>query len=154
MSISRQELMDQLWRIHNDTSTLTTKDVLYRDLKIVQGIPIPGLPMLVENYLKREDSVQSIQSFSTEFKSHTVVLIGIDASKGVKRDIGIYSTDPKFESKLIDILKSSENCEADLGLIEIKTGLENISCFKQTNIKLTRKFILPLVNEAVKKTNV
>ncbi|XP_063920417.1 exopolyphosphatase PRUNE1 [Zophobas morio] len=148
-SPNRKDLFDLLWKVHNDSSTLTTKDLLYRDLKIVKGIPIPGLPMLVEDYLKREDAYNALTTFITENKSASAVVIGIDASKGVRRDVAIFSTDSHFKNTLINILKNSQQIAgSDLMLTEVVTKNESVVCFSQGNIKLTRKFILPLVNQA------
>ncbi|EFA00136.2 exopolyphosphatase PRUNE1 [Tribolium castaneum] len=142
---TRKELFNVLWKIHNDTSSLTSQDLLYRDLKVVKGVPIPGLPMLVEQYLSREDADSAIAAFASEFKTSSVVLIGIDASGDVKRDIAVFSTDSTFKKTLISILNDSKH---DLRLTETSVKSKNIVCFGQGNIKLTRKFILPLVNDA------
>ncbi|RZC33459.1 hypothetical protein BDFB_003723 [Asbolus verrucosus] len=149
---SRKELFEELWKIHNDTSNLSTKELLYRDLKVVQGVPIPGLPLLVEDYLKRSDAEVAIKSFAEEYDCKNVVLIGIDASKEVKRDVAIYFTNAGFKDALITTLKGSKDVAgSDLLLTEIPTKHENVVCFRQGNIKLTRKFILPLVNEAARR---
>ncbi|XP_044270023.1 exopolyphosphatase PRUNE1 [Tribolium madens] len=142
---ARKELFNVLWKIHNDTSTLSTQDLLYRDLKVVKGIPIPGLPILVEEYLNRGDADGAIAAFASDFKTSNVVLIGIDASEDVKRDIAIFSTDSIFKKTLIIILSDSKH---ELQLTEIPVKNKNVVCFRQGNIKLTRKFILPLVNDA------
>lgn len=146
---TRTELFQLLWKIHNDTSSLSSLDLLYRDLKVVKGVPIPGLPMLVEDYLKREDVDNVIANYARELKASSVVLMGIDASNGVKRDLAIYSTDPAFKHTLIAILKDSKQMSgSDLELTGVSVKHKDIICFKQGNIKLSRKFILPLVNEA------
>jgi exopolyphosphatase len=146
---SRKELFDVLWKIHNDTSSLSTKDLLYRDLKVVKGVPMPGLPLLVKDYLKRPDADVAITAFAKEFNNPSVVLIGIDASKEVKRDVAIFSTDASFKESLTHILKNSkEIAGCDLSLSEVATKNKNVVCFRQGNIKLTRKFILPLVDRA------
>lgn len=108
----------------------------------MHGIPIPGLPLLVEDYLKRPDADGAVSIFAKENNTTTVVLIGIDASKDVKRDIAIYSTNPKIANSLINILKNNP----DLSLDAVSVPNKNFTCFRQGNIKLTRKYILPLIN--------
>lgn len=147
---SRKDFFNILWKIHSDISSLTTKDLLYRDLKIVKNIPMSGLPMLADTYLKRSDASIAISSIADEYSTHTVILIGIDASAEVRRDIGIYSTEKTFLEILIGLLKkASTPTGSNLLLTECDVNMKNIRYFRQNNIKLTRKFILPLVAEAV-----
>lgn len=146
---TRKDIFNTLWKIHNDISSFTTKDLLRRDLKIVKTIPIAGVPMLVKCFLARSDAFSAISSLAEDYNTHTVVLVGIDASGVVKRDIAIYSTENTFLSILIDLLKNpTTSTENDLQLSECEVKLKNVTYFMQNNIKLTRKFILPLVSEA------
>jgi hypothetical protein len=47
-SISREKLFEELLAARSDVSSLTPSQLLVKDMKIASGIPVPGLPMLVE----------------------------------------------------------------------------------------------------------
>jgi hypothetical protein len=49
-SSRREKLFQELLAARSDISNLTPSQLLVKDMKIASGIPVPGLPMLVEVY--------------------------------------------------------------------------------------------------------
>lgn len=148
---NRQKLFDYLWRVHCDIDNLTSTQLLLRDLKVVDGVPLPGLPTLVDEFLKRSDSLQAVAEFAMERKSNLVVLIGLEASSVVKRDVAVFykvKNDPLVDA-IVSELKSCDHVQLE----EVRTDLENIRYFIQKNVKATRKNIIPLVKAAIEKNN-
>lgn len=62
----RQALFDKLWEAHNDVSSFTPKQLLNKDLKVVGGVYVPGLPILVEEYLNMEGSLMAMEEYAME----------------------------------------------------------------------------------------
>lgn len=151
MPEDRQELFDYLWKIHTNTETLTSKQILLRDLKIIDGIPLPGVPFLVHNFLQRNDSLEALVEFSIKKESNIVIVIGLEATDNVQRDIGVFFRN-KNDILLKFILDELKNSNLDLE--EIENDLENLIYFKQNNVKASRKKIIPLVKSAVEKSKI
>nr|CAI5862241.1 unnamed protein product [Callosobruchus analis] len=151
----RKTVYQTLWRAHNDVSHLTPKQMLNKDLKMIENIPVPGLPMLVIDYLKLEYAQESINKFSDELKAPLIVLIGLDATDVVKRDVGIYYKPESTEVKdmLLQKLKNSQELKGyDFMFCEVSTSFPNVVCLKQNNVKLTRKQIVPLILDTIKES--
>lgn len=146
-----KQIYQELWTAHNDVSKLSPKQLLYKDLKITEGIPLCGLPMLVLNYLKL--GTEHLQGFTKELKTPVAILIGLETSPngGVKRDIAIYDSkhNPELAQKIISELKANR----ELDLNEIIMELSNITYFTQNNVKLSRKFIAPIIKSTVLNVN-
>lgn len=150
----RDIIYDKLWAAHNDVSHLSPKQILMKDLKIVENIPVPGLPMLVDNFLKLKDAYNAVENMAEEYKVSLVFLVGLDATNEVKRDVGIFWRDDCIELKntLLATLNNSEELKGyDFCFQEISTRCTNVVCLKQNNIKLSRKQIIPLIKYAVLK---
>ncbi|KAJ8943921.1 hypothetical protein NQ314_009585 [Rhamnusium bicolor] len=148
----RKVVFEKLWAAHNDISHLTPTQILSKDLKIVENTPVPGLPMLVESFLKLDDAYTAIEKFAEKYKVSLLVLIGLDANREVKRDIGIFWKNGSKDLK--DILLSKLKCSEDLKgysfcLTEVCTGYKDIICLRQNNTKLSRKQIIPLIKDAI-----
>lgn len=150
----RQLLFDKILNAYKDISGLTPKQLLYRDLKLVNEIPIPGLSMLVKEYLEMNDSYASIVSFCEEHISSIVLLIGINYNGNVQRDIGIYWKNDVGENLKNDLVDKLTNAESTFGYnfcySPVNTKYNNIICLKQNNVKLTRKQIIPIVKSIQK----
>lgn len=151
-SDDRKTLFDKLWKAHNDVSHLTPKQILMKDLKIVDNIPVPGLPMLVEDFLKLKESYDTLTSFSEEHNASLVVVIGLDASIGIRRDVAIFSKNEgnKLSDVLLGLLLDSQKHKGyDFGFREVQTDYKDIKCLRQENVKLSRKQIIPIIKDAV-----
>lgn len=150
----RKVVFDKLWTAHNDVSHLSPKQILSKDLKIVESIPVPGLPMLTENFLKLKDAYDAVTDMATEYRTSLLVLIGLEAKDGVKRDVGIFWKDggEKLKDTLLATFENSENLKGyNFCFEEVSSGYDNIICLRQNNIKLSRKQIIPLIKDILKK---
>jgi inorganic pyrophosphatase/exopolyphosphatase len=49
-STRREKLFQELLAARSDISSLTPTQLLVKDMKIASGIPVPGLPVLIEVY--------------------------------------------------------------------------------------------------------
>ena len=147
---NHRELFEKLWSAHNDVSHLTPKQILSKDLKIVENILVPGLPMLVKKFLCLCNVQSEIRSLYEEAMCSVIVLMGLEVTNGVVyRDIGLY---PYGEGcQIVEIIdKNLMNC-AELNLEVVDVEISNIKYFKQNNHKLSRKRILPLIKASIKQ---
>lgn len=149
-----QKLFDRLWEAHNDVSHLTPRQLLYKDLKTVDTIPIPGLPMLTINFLKLKGSYDAIRDFAIDKKAYVVIFVGLETKNGVQRDVGLYY---KEEGKhIMDLILSKlKNSKQDgsngFDFFEVETTYPDILCLGQHNIKLSRKWLIPQVKSVLSR---
>lgn len=151
----RKEIFDKIVRVKTDISSLTPYQVLNKDAKFLSfngvNISLPGFPMAVQEFVSLPDASRDLDDFVEEFDSSAIVLIGQKhVENGVLRDIGIISGNAELREELTEALKAAKNEKGQhLQLEEIKgCSFLNGIYFKQNNLELTRKFILPVV-EAV-----
>ncbi|KAG5892913.1 hypothetical protein JTB14_006228 [Gonioctena quinquepunctata] len=147
-----QLLYKKLWTAHIDVSHLTPRQMLDKDMKVVENVPVPGLPMLVDTFLKLKGAHGAIETFADDHKVDFLVLVGLDASKEVKRDLGLFwrATGDVLRDRLLRFLWGSQKLKGyDFCLSEIATGFSDIVCLKVNNVKLSRKQIVPLIKDAV-----
>lgn len=144
----RKKIYEELWAAHTNVSHLTPSQLLLSDLKIVKSVPVPGVPMLVEQFLKLPESLQAVQLFHDEKEAEVVIIMGLEAREVVKRDIALYCQNKA--SKLLElILKKLQN--ANLDLIEHDLNICSLIYFQQNNIRASRKQILPLIKAAAEE---
>lgn len=149
-SEDRQALFDRLWAAHIDVSHLSATQLLYKDMKVVEGVYIPGLPMLVEDYLKKDGAYEAVVGFATKHGVTCVLLVGLDASSDcVRRDVAIYSKTPedKLRTVLLKVFKTNREYDFQFEKRATQFG-ETVELLHVHNTKLSRKQLIPLVNEA------
>ncbi|XP_062558595.1 exopolyphosphatase PRUNE1 [Armigeres subalbatus] len=150
---SRQNLFENLVNKRGDVSSLDSLQILSKDLKIVAGkervVAIPGYPILVQDYIKLENAEQNLQAFARKTGSNVVVLMGmkVNAENGsVRRDLGIINiNDPNLQESILSVISSST--EPDFKLTKLDVNFLQGSFFEQSNIKASRKQLLPLVSD-------
>lgn len=146
-----EQIFNELVEARKSISGFTSLQLLYKDLKIVKNVAIPGFPLLVADFVKRGDSEDALETFCKENSCDVAVLMGL-VTKGtaVTRDIGVYwasvNSQPLADA-LIVALKG--NLAPNLELEESSCGLNGFSLFKQGNVTATRKAILPIVNQII-----
>lgn len=130
-----------------DCSSLNSLQLLSRDLKIINGLPLPGLPMLVKDFLKREDCMSAISTFCKKNKTTTILIIGlIVVDNVVTRDLAVCSVqDCQLHKKIIDALLETK--EPSLQLEKSEETLSFCDHFTQHNTKASRKQIVPIVKK-------
>ncbi|XP_008550742.1 exopolyphosphatase PRUNE1 [Microplitis demolitor] len=155
---NRNKIYSAILNAKTDISCLSPEDLILKDLKFVNGIPIPGLPILVEEFLNLNGALEAVNSFTRERESQQepqhqqrlTVILGMNL-KGqvVKRDLAVFSFLPNdLENKIVKALESG-NAELDLSLCR-STFKENwsLKLYKQGNVRATRKQILPIIQSA------
>lgn len=155
----RETLFLELIKAREDVSSLTAMQLLYKDLKLVSNsvgsiiVGIPGYPISVQEFLKRTNAKQSIETFAKENNCSVILLIGMKISNKsmVSRDIGLVNinNDGLFE-EILDKIKSHDNPNLHLREIE-NLNFRGGRFFQQENIKPTRKQILPIVKDILNK---
>lgn len=148
----KKTVYEKLWKAHNDVSHLTPRQLLFKDLKIIENIPVPGLPMLVADFLKLENAYQATKNFVEEHNTSLAVLIGLDATADVRRDVAIFfKEDSKpLKENLLNKLKNSEELKGyNFSFSEVPTKYGDIICLRQHNIKLSRKQIIPILKDCL-----
>ncbi|XP_045467165.1 exopolyphosphatase PRUNE1 isoform X1 [Harmonia axyridis] len=147
---SKVTLFQKIVDLHADISKLTLDQLLIRDLKFVNNIPIAGLPMLVETFSKLPGADLSLKQMGIKKKTSFIVLVGIEAKPDVKRDIGIFlvKDDAKLMKLIVDNFKSHE----DFKFVEISSEMSNLTILKHNNIEKSRKQIMPIVKDFLDTT--
>lgn len=147
---SKVTLFQKIVDLHADISKLTLDQLLIRDLKFVNNIPIAGLPMLVETFSKLPGADLSLKQMGIKKKTSFIVLVGIEAKPDVKRDIGIFlvKDDAKLMKLIVDNFKSHE----DFKFVEIFSEMSNLTILKHNNIEKSRKQIMPIVKDFLDTT--
>lgn len=145
-------LYEKLWEAHNDVSHLTPKQLLLKDLKIIENIPVPGLPMLAADFLKLKQSYETIKELVLEYNTSFMLLIGLDAASEVKRDVALFFKEKSIALKenLLEKMYNSQQLKGyNFEFSEVYTGFDDIVCLRQFNIKLSRKQIIPLLKDCL-----
>lgn len=161
ISEHRDNIFHELSNARKDVSSLTSYQLLLKDMKILENkesskiVALPGFPMLVSEYLQKPNIEESIAMFVEKYTCDVVVLIGLtyDKSDNVQRDIGIIKCNDKESTLLYERIKQaliqSSNPNFDFeAYIPDRSDLKQVGeFFKQNNVKLSRKQIVPKVVE-------
>lgn len=145
---------EKLWKAHNDVSKLTPKQMLFKDLKVIENIPVPGLPMLASDFLTLENSHEALKDFAQEQNASLVLVIGLDATTEVKRDVAIFfqKESNSLKNLLLEKFNNSEMLKGyNFSFTTVSTIYDDIVCLRQHNTKLSRKHLIPLLKECLAK---
>lgn len=148
ISVDRNKLFQDLIQAKTQVSELTDSQVLRKDLKIISGIPVPGLPMLVYDFIKRYGIEQSFQNFLKTRNYPLMIIMGVRIlGDSIDRDIAVYSMNPPLGDKFVAALRSFDG--PSLQLSESPDhGIRGLRLFKQGNIHMSRKQIAPIIQKA------
>ncbi|EFN75302.1 Protein prune-like protein [Harpegnathos saltator] len=150
LTTDRTEVFNKLMKAKTDISELTIEELMIKDLKITNGVPVAVFPLLVENLLMKENAKEIIEKFSIDKNWTVIVLIGLNVSDGhISRDIAIFSTlCNQLGHDIIQALISSTQPHLNTELIkEIREKRYSICLYKLGNVEVTRKQILPIVHK-------
>uniref|UniRef100_A0A1A9X047 DHHA2 domain-containing protein n=1 Tax=Glossina brevipalpis TaxID=37001 RepID=A0A1A9X047_9MUSC len=96
---TRKELFDNLVKARSDVRSLTTAQLLRKDMKFISAtqsnrkIALPGFPMLVEEFIKKPMAEEALKEYARTTDSSVILLIGmhvdIDQENNVQRDLGL-----------------------------------------------------------------
>lgn len=156
---SRDKLFENLVKARADVSSLTALQLLRKDLKVLTSskdanikVALPGFPLPVQQFILKENADEAVRKFANEFNCSVVLLMGMYVhpdDNSVHRDFGLINIS---NQKLCETIK-----DRLLSLDEPNLAVENCkdcnfmdgSFYKQFNIKVTRKHILPIVKNII-----
>ncbi|XP_055609169.1 exopolyphosphatase PRUNE1 [Uranotaenia lowii] len=151
----RDNLFKTLVDQRSAISGLDTYQILLKDLKLLsrngRTVAIPGYPMLVQEYIKLQNSESNIIKFAGNTSSNVVVLMGMKVNNvdgSMRRDLGIINID---DSKLAEMIISkilTNECPS-FQVSTLDCMFLNGTFLEQNNIKASRKQLLPLINECL-----
>ncbi|XP_034251535.1 exopolyphosphatase PRUNE1 isoform X2 [Thrips palmi] len=147
----RSATFEDIIAARKDVSELTALQILHKDMKVVRGLPLPGMPLLVQDFLQRADAAEALAALCAKHLSDAAVVMGMsfsgEASSTLRRDIAVYSAGGKEQpaKTLVEALQKDES----LQLVERPCALPGVSLFDQRNTKCSRKQVLPLVQAAL-----
>ncbi|XP_076622422.1 exopolyphosphatase PRUNE1-like isoform X1 [Colletes latitarsis] len=154
LDLDRHQVYNEILKAKSDISELTPSDLLIRDLKVTAGVPIVGMPILFEDFLKLPDASAALRPFAESRSTTIVVLLGMEFKQGTQfRDVAIFSINgDRLKQKIVDALTTASEPSLELTLTrEIHEENEkwNLLIYKQRNIRATRKHVLPIVRDTV-----
>lgn len=154
---NRKELFESLVKARADISSLTASQLLRKDLKILTSskynnntkIALPGFPLPVQQFILKPNAEEAVKEFASEFKCSVVLLMGMYVNpedNSVHRDFGLININNISLCETIkDKLVSLE--EPKLSVEFYYSQFMKGSFYKQYNIRVTRKHILPIVKQ-------
>ncbi|RXG52663.1 Protein prune-like protein [Armadillidium vulgare] len=135
----RSAVFEELITAKSDVSSLNSEQIFRKDLKVVEAnnicVAVSSVPLLVKKYLQRENIDVDLQNISESYNYDIIVLMGIDVSGEVERDLAVLS---------VYLLKGKDG-HLELEVVEIQ--LKNINLFNQKNRTASRKIVLPLIKD-------
>lgn len=148
ISYTRDQIYNELTTARSDVSSLTPFQILHRDMKIINGVPFPGVPMLVSEFLNLPGAFESFAEFCRAQECKVIVPMGL-VTRGEKvfREVGVFAVeDSRLQKALVDKLKGTK----DLLLTEIENkNMNGLILFSQGNVKASRKHIVPILSEVI-----
>ncbi|GFO47765.1 protein prune homolog, partial [Plakobranchus ocellatus] len=150
-SISATGIYEEIQRAKFDLSSLTVREMLEKDLKIVKGthitVAMSSVTKDLEEILQDPDLLQHAHEFCTEQSADVAIIMTIVmGDSGIRRRcIAIYSPNRVYREQITDVIERSTS--PDLELQPLASGHENITAFVQNNLRISRKGVLPLVRD-------
>jgi exopolyphosphatase len=154
--LDQQTLFDTLKEIKFSDTKLNCYDLLRMDYKewdsgrLKYGISF--IPISAGELLGKRESIQEIFQQNLEEKNlDFLIIMNGSLAPDFIRDLLIYITNSIILSRISRFLESS-----DLGLKKMKPpgfdGKNTVAAYSQENIKVSRKKLMPLLNDFLKKT--
>ncbi|GFG35397.1 hypothetical protein Cfor_10127 [Coptotermes formosanus] len=148
-SEGREKLFEELLAARCDVSHLTPSQLLVKDMKIASGVPVPGLPILVEEFVTCPNAAEALKEFSAEKETDVTVIMGLRIDGDlIWRDIAVFHlSKPEVAHEVIEWLKRSTDPALELEAVELAPPhqIPGLQLFRQLNIKVSRKQVLPIV---------
>ncbi|GFS17870.1 protein prune homolog 2 [Elysia marginata] len=150
-SISATSIYEGIQKAKFDLSSLTVREMLEKDMKIVKGTQVTVVMSSVtkdlEEILCDPDLLGHAREFCEDLPADVVIIMTIVmGDSGIRRRcIAVYSPNRVYRDQLTDVIAGSTKPNLDLQPITVASGLEDISAFVQNNLVISRKGVLPLV---------
>ncbi|CAG0922513.1 unnamed protein product, partial [Notodromas monacha] len=156
-SWDRNKQFSRLLAAKSDVSSLTSLQILLKDLKLVNPTKdvnpvaaVPTIPMKVSTFLKREDWEKALEELQLLHRVKVIVVMGVVCSddQNLERDLGLFWGDAVVSQLVLDGFFSDKGSTLELEAVGELSG-DRFKYFRQKNFRATRKFILPLVLESI-----
>lgn len=150
----RIRLFNELVEARSDVSTLDSLQILSKDMKKVSNfdgtrvVAIPGYPISVRDYTNMLNAKENLLKFAEIHQCDVIVLMGMKVVDGiVSRDVGVVNIkDHLLFDKIIERLTNENSL---LCLMEERIDFLDGKFFAQSNVKASRKQILPMVKNVL-----
>jgi len=150
---SRDEVFQQLLDAKNSISSLTFKEILLKDMKLVNAMG-DNLKVITSSISGRlvgdlirtneQQAINDLKEFSIEHNYSLILIMGIQMNpNSIQRDLAIYSTNDHLLDKVSQTLLNHNNKELKLDIVESKN---NLIVFIQNNVQASRKVVLPVLD--------
>ncbi|XP_076286145.1 exopolyphosphatase PRUNE1-like isoform X2 [Lasioglossum baleicum] len=170
----RNTVYSRLIQARNDISELSLDDLLIKDVKVMDGVPIVGMPMLIRKFITAKPSpipYDAICNFAVARNTRVVVLLGMLVEPNeIRRDFALFSLAPASGSEGFHLaddasLRANEIFKQmyDLFMADPCLRLRNESPFEdrngkwemvvaeQTNLSATRKHLVKIFRDIIEK---
>ena len=154
VDVDQDDLYNRLQNAKFDLSGLSAYDLLRKDFKDAtpnsQGIRAgaSSVSKMLSNFMKMPDANNALDHFTLDRNLDLLLLVFMSFSsqeRQPKRQCAVYSKQGPLRFKVANYLRNQES----LQLEEIATNNPNLITFDQGNITISRKQLLPLINDAL-----
>lgn len=143
----RTKLFDELVAARCDVSSLDSYQILFKDMKVIgerMRFAIPGYPIRVQEYIQMVNAESNVLRFARELNCDVVVMMGMKIVDGnVLRDLAIVNIN---NGELFAQCKERLENNTQFRFEQVTTFLGG-PVYEQGNIKLSRKQIMPILNQ-------
>lgn len=153
--ISRNEVFDTLQKVKFDVSKLTPVQLLYKDTKLISdnstSIALVSFPTLIQDVLQEASFLDALDDMASSKNLNSIIILGLKVAEGqsvIRRQIAIYDRNPSSLEKISKYLQKLEN--PSLALRQLPLCGFPLILFEQGNVALTRKFVLPAMQNYLK----
>ncbi|GFQ88421.1 protein prune homolog 2 [Trichonephila clavata] len=153
--ISRNEVFDTLQKVKFDVSKLTPVQLLYKDTKLISdnstSIALVSFPTLIQDVLQEASFLDALDDMASSKNLNSIIILGLKVAEGqsvVRRQIAVYDRNPSSLEKISKYLQKLDN--PSLALRQLPLCGFPLMLFEQGNTALTRKFVLPAMQNYLK----
>ncbi|GFY45277.1 exopolyphosphatase PRUNE1 [Trichonephila inaurata madagascariensis] len=134
---------------------LTPVQLLYKDTKLISdnstSIALVSFPTLIQDVLQEASFLDALDDMASSKNLNSIIILGLKVAEGqsaVRRQIAVYDRNPSSLEKISKYLQKLEN--PSLALRQLPLCGFPLMLFEQGNIALTRKFVLPAMQNYLK----
>ncbi|CAH2083733.1 unnamed protein product [Euphydryas editha] len=143
---TRQIKLEKLLKARSDVTSLTSSQLLRKDLKILEDVFVPSFPILVKEFLQKPKALEAVSEALNTKNCTIAVLLGMDLNEGLKRDVAVLSPFcPERGEKLAKFLQDWSQ-----PYLELVPEAQDCVYFKQNNLSASRKQYMPALKEFLK----
>ncbi|XP_050556709.1 exopolyphosphatase PRUNE1 isoform X1 [Spodoptera frugiperda] len=141
----REKQLTTLLAARTDVSQLSAAQLLRKDVKIVGNVLVPSFPILVEEFLNRPEALKAVSEALTQTNCDVALLLGMDLSEGLKRDIAVFSNSNPQKAVLLSKFLE-DYTSPPLGLSPHQLATPECRYYRQRNLSASRKQYIPALH--------